>query len=77
MRRFLITVATTTFAALLASAPANALDTWGPVKAGNQCFTAAPHWTRDLNFGSWGACPGPASTAVMPKHHRMRHHHAE
>jgi len=75
MRHFLITAAATaTFAALLASAPANALEPWGPVKVGNQCFSAAPHWGRDLSFGSWGACPEPASAIVAPKRHKVRHH---
>jgi hypothetical protein len=78
MRHFLVTAAATmAFAAMLASAPANALDTWGPTKVGNQCFTPAPHWGRDLNFGSWGACAEPASTAVAPKHHRTHHHHQQ
>jgi hypothetical protein len=75
MRHFLIAAAAmTAFAALLASAPANALDTWGPTKVGNQCFTPAPNWGRDLGFGSWGACPEPASAVVAPKHHRNHHH---
>jgi hypothetical protein len=75
MRHFLTTAAAATaFAALLASVPANALDTWGPVKVGNQCFTPAPNWGRDLGFGSWGTCPEPASVVVAPKHHRTHHH---
>jgi hypothetical protein len=75
MRHFLITAAATTvFAALLASAPASALENYGPTKVGNQCFTPAPHWGRDLGFGSWGACPEPASAVVAPKHRRIHHH---
>jgi hypothetical protein len=75
MRKFVISVAATTaFAALLASVPANALDTWGPTKVGDQCFTPAAHWGRDLSFGSWGTCPGPASVTVAPKHHRTHRH---
>jgi hypothetical protein len=74
MRHFLITAAAmTAFAALLASAPANALEPWGPSKVGTQCFTPAPHWGRDLGFGSWGACAGPASVVVAPKRHKVRH----
>ena len=75
MRHFLITAAVATaLTALLASAPASALESYGPTKVGNQCFTAAPHWGRDLGFGSWGACPQPAGTVVGPKHHRIHHH---
>jgi hypothetical protein len=75
MRKFVVSVAAmTAFAALLASAPANALETYGPTRVGNQCLTPAPHWLRDLSFGSWGACPQPAAVAVVPKHHRIHHH---
>jgi len=75
MRHFLVTAAATmAFAALLASAPANALEPWGPVKVGNQCFTPTTNWGRDYVFGSWDACPQPASTAVVPKHRRTHHH---
>jgi len=73
MRKFVISAAAmTAFAALLASAPANALENYGPSKVGNQCFTAAATQGRDLNFGTWGACPQPASVAVAPRktHHR-------
>jgi hypothetical protein len=74
MRHFLITAAAATaFTALLASAPASALENYGPTKVGNQCFTPAPHWGRDLGFGSWGACPQPAGAVVGPKHHRTHH----
>jgi hypothetical protein len=74
MRHFLITAAAATVsAALLASAPVSALENYGPTKVGNQCFTPAPHWGRDLGFGSWGACPQPASAVVGPKHHKSRH----
>jgi hypothetical protein len=65
MRRVMISAAAmTAFAALLASAPANALDNYGPKQVGNQCFTPAPGHSKDLGFGSWGACPQPASAAV-------------
>jgi hypothetical protein len=67
MRQFLISAAVmTAFAALLASAPANAIENYGPNKVGNQCFTPAGSQGRDLGFGTWGACPQPASVAVAP-----------
>ncbi len=66
MRYFVITAASmTAFAALLA--PANALENYGPNKVGNQCFTPSHSQQKDLYFGSWGACPQPASTPVAPK----------
>jgi hypothetical protein len=65
MRQFMISAATmTAFAALLTSAPANALENYGPNKVGSQCFTPAHTQGRDLGFGSWGACPKPASVVV-------------
>jgi hypothetical protein len=71
MRKFVISAAAmTAFAALLASAPANALENYGPNKVGNQCFTPAHQSGRDLAFGSWGACPQPASTAAAPARHK-------
>jgi hypothetical protein len=77
MRQFTIsaTVATV-FAALVLPAPAGALENWGPTKVGNQCFTSAGTYGRDLRFGSWGACPQSASVAVAPRHvrkHRSSH----
>jgi uncharacterized membrane protein len=76
MRHFLITAAATAaLAALQASAPANALDTWGPVKVGNQCFTVTGQSGRDAGFGSWDVCAQPASVPVAPKHHKVHHHH--
>jgi hypothetical protein len=75
MRKFVISAAAmTAFAALLASAPANAVENYGPNKIGNQCFTPAGSQGRDLGFGTWGACPQPASVAVAPTRHKMRHH---
>jgi len=59
MRQFVISAAA--IAALLASVPANALDNHGPTKVGDKCFTPAPGHGRDLGFGTWGACPQPAS----------------
>jgi hypothetical protein len=67
MRQFLISAAAVTaFAALQASVPANAMENYGPSKVGNQCFTPAATHGRDLGFGSWGACPKPASVATAP-----------
>ena len=69
MRKFVITAtATTAFAALMASVPANAIENYGPNKVGNQCFSPAHTQGRDLGFGTWGACPQPASVAVAPRH---------
>ena len=75
MRKVMISAATmTALAALLASAPANALDSYGPKQVGNQCFKPAPGHSKDLGFGSWGACPEQASVAVPASaRHRTRH----
>jgi D-alanyl-D-alanine dipeptidase len=74
MRKSMISAAAiTTFAALVLSAPANAIQSYGPNKVGDQCFTPAHTQGRDLNFGYWGACPQPASVAVAPTHHKSRH----
>ncbi len=71
MRHFLIAAAAmTAFAAL--SVSANAVENYGPKQVGNQCFTPAHTQGRDLAFGSWGACPQPASVAVAPRH-KTRH----
>jgi hypothetical protein len=70
MRNLLITAAAMT--ALLASAPANAIENYGPKKVGNQCFSAATSQGRDLGFGNWGACPQPASVAAAPTRQRSR-----
>jgi hypothetical protein len=67
MRNFLITAATVTAVAMLASAPAGAAESFGPNKVGNQCFTPSPAFGREMTFGSWGACPQPAAAAVAPK----------
>jgi hypothetical protein len=74
MRKLLISAAATAaFAALMASAPANALENYGPKQVGNQCFTPAPHWGRDLSFGTWGTCPQTASVSVAPARHKSHH----
>jgi hypothetical protein len=75
MRKVIISVAAmTAFAALLASAPANAVENYGPKQVGNQCFTPSHSQGRDSAFGNWGACPQPASVAVAPTRHKSRHH---
>jgi D-alanyl-D-alanine dipeptidase len=71
MRKVIISAAAMT--AFLASAPANAIENYGPNKAGNQCFTPAHTQGRDLAFGTWGACPQPASVSAAPTH-RKNHH---
>lgn len=74
MRKFVISAAAmTAFAAFLASAPANAIENYGPNKSGNQCFTPAHTQGRDLAFGTWGACPQTASVAAAPARHKGRH----
>lgn len=75
MRKVMISAAAmTAFAALLASAPASAVDNWGPKQVGNQCFTPSPGSSKDLGFGSWGACPQQASVAVAaPARQKTRH----
>jgi hypothetical protein len=73
MRKFVISAtAVTAFAALMASAPANAMDNYGPNKVGNQCFTPSHQQSRELAFGTWGACPQPASVAVAPRAKKHR-----
>jgi hypothetical protein len=74
MRKVIISAAA--MAALLASAPANALENYGPNHVGNQCFTPAQGHSKDLAFGSWGACPQPASATVASTastRHKNRH----
>jgi hypothetical protein len=64
MKNFLIIAGAA--AAVAASVPVNAAENWGPSRVGNQCFTPAISQGRELYFGSWGACPQPASTQVAP-----------
>ena len=74
MRQFAISAAAATaFAALLASAPAQAdILNGAPAKNGNQCFTFSHSQARDARFGIWGACPQTASVAVARKHRSSR-----
>jgi uncharacterized membrane protein len=75
MRKSMIPAAAiATFAALMLSAPANAIENYGPNKVGNQCFTASPAWGRDLAFGNWGACPQTASVAAPTRAKKQAHH---
>jgi hypothetical protein len=64
MQKLTIAVVTIAFGALLASAPANAIENWGPNQVQGQCFKVAHAQGRDLYFGTWGACPQTASAAV-------------
>jgi uncharacterized membrane protein len=74
MRQFTISAAAMmTFATLLASAPADAIENHGPKQVGNQCFTVAQGQGRDLIFGSWSTCPQTASVAAAPAHRQARH----
>jgi len=77
MRQFTISAAAATaFAALLASAPAQAdtLNGTAPTK-GSQCFTFSPtSGSRDSRWGYWGACPQTASAAVAPAPRHIRRH---
>ena len=77
MRQFTISAAVATvFAALLASAPAQAdILNGAPQKAGNQCFKFSTGNSRDERFGSWGACPQTASATVAPAPQHVRRHH--
>jgi hypothetical protein len=77
MRQFTISaVAVTAFAALLASAPAQADSLNGAAaKNGNQCFTFSPtSGSRDARWGYWGACPQTASAPVAPAPQQIRRH---
>ena len=56
-----------TIATFLASAPASAVETWGPRQNGSQCFIPHKGEGKDLQFGYWGACPQSASTAIKQK----------
>jgi hypothetical protein len=77
MRQFTISAAVATvFAALLASAPAQAENLLGaPMKNGSQCFSYSVGQSRDGRFGYWGACPQTASAAVAPAPRHFRRHH--
>jgi hypothetical protein len=76
MRQFTISAAAlTVFAALLASAPAQAeMSGGGPTQKAGQCFKYSSGNDKDGRFGLWTACPQTASTAVAPKQPRARRH---
>jgi hypothetical protein len=63
MRQVTIFATMMVFATLLASAPAAAVENWGPKQNGSQCFNVAKGEGKDLQFGHWGACPQSASVA--------------
>ena len=76
MQKLTIAVATIAFGALLASVSAQAEMLGGaPNKNGNQCFTYSRGNDKDARFGSWGACPQTASTAIAPATRQVRHRH--
>ena len=66
MRQVAFFAAMMTFAAVLASASASAVETWGPRQNGGQCFVSHKGEGKDLQFGYWAACPQPVSTATKP-----------
>jgi uncharacterized membrane protein len=76
MQKLTIAAVTIAFGALLASAPAKALENWGPSQIQGQCFKVAHAQGRDLYFGTWSACPQAASVAVAPTSQRRRHQSA-
>jgi hypothetical protein len=74
MRKLAIAATTIAFGALLASAPAKAVENWGPNQIQGQCFNVAHAQGRDLSFGSWGKCPQTASVAAATTLHRTTRH---
>jgi hypothetical protein len=76
MRQFTISAATlTVFAALLATAPAQAeISGGGPTQNGSQCFKYSSGGNdKDGRFGLWTACPQTASTPVATPRQTRRH----
>ena len=71
MNKLTLAAAMIGVAAMLTPAQADILN-GGPTKAGNQCFKFAQAQERDARFGSWGACPQAASTAVAPQRRTAR-----
>jgi len=71
MRKFVLSAAAMTFAALLVSAPASAdFNAGGPIKQGNQCWKDQVGAGKDGRWGMWGACPQAASVAATQKRPR-------
>jgi uncharacterized membrane protein len=62
-------------ALVAASAPASAVENWGPSKNGSQCFKVASGESKDMQFGHWGDCPQTASApvAAATTQHRRIH----
>jgi hypothetical protein len=75
MQKLTIAAVTIAFGALLASAPANAIENYGPSQVQGQCFKVAHAQGRDLYFGSWGSCPQAASVAVASTAQRRHARH--
>ena len=71
MRKFVLSAAAMTFAALLVSAPASAdFNGGGPNKQGSQCWKDQVGAGKDGRWGMWGACPQAASVAATPRRAR-------
>jgi hypothetical protein len=70
MHRFTAIAAAVVLAAAFSSVGAKADYHYGPVQNGNQCFKASP---TSQSFGSWTACPQPASTPVTRTTRHARH----
>jgi hypothetical protein len=71
MQKLTIVAVTLAFGALLASAPAKALENYGPNQIQGQCFKVAHAQGRDLYFGTWGSCPQAASVAASTAQRRQ------
>ena len=70
MRQFTISAAAlTVFAAMVVTAQAET-NGGGPKQVGSQCFKYSVGNDRDGRFGSWGACPQPASAAAITQQNR-------
>jgi hypothetical protein len=76
MRKFTMSaVALAAFGVMLTAAQAE-MNGGAPLKNGNQCFTYSRGNDKDARFGTWGACPQTASTAVAPATRQVRRHHS-
>jgi hypothetical protein len=72
MRHFTISaVALAAFGVMLTAAQAEMLG-GAPNQKGSQCFTYSKGNDKDGRFGSWGACPQAASTAIAPATRQVR-----
>jgi hypothetical protein len=76
MRKFTMSaVALAAFGLMLTAAQAEMLG-GAPNKNGSQCFTYSKGNDKDARFGTWGACPQPASAAVAPATRQARRNHS-